>query len=82
MTEADLQALEGGAHARATEPETPNVSAQMLLRVLAEVRRLRGIILSSARQVEGGKGFENLSRYFDVLMAEAEAIRGDLGGKG
>lgn len=44
MTEADLQALEGGARARATEPETENVSAQMFLRVLTEVRRQRALI--------------------------------------
>lgn len=49
-------------------------------RLVAEIHRLRGIILSSARQVEGdpAHGVEDLSAYFDVLMEEAKEIREEI----
>lgn len=49
------------------------------LRLVTEVRRLRGIVLSSARQVKGSPPrHEDLSQYFDVLIAEADAIQAEL----
>jgi len=49
-----------------------------IINLVDEVHRLRGIILSSARQAEGDGRNENLSRYFDVLMAEAIEIRKEI----
>lgn len=53
-----------------------------IIDLVDEVLRLRGIILSSARTVEGDPsgGMEDLTRYFDRLMAEAAEIRKEIGG--
>ncbi len=50
-----------------------------IINLVDEVHRLRGVILSSARQVEGDGRNEDLSRYFDRLMAEAAEIRKEIG---
>lgn len=52
-----------------------------IIDLVDEVIRLHCVILSSARQVEGdpSRGVEDLSRYFEGLMAEAAAIRKELG---
>ena len=47
-TEADLDTLAVRCLASATEPETANVSAQLALDLIGEIRRLRAIILSAA----------------------------------
>ena len=57
--------------------EDDGASGPALRAVVDEVRRLRKIILSSARQIEGGGSHEDLSRYFDSLIAEAQTIRGE-----
>jgi len=41
LTDDELDTLESGLRELATEPESANVSAQLALRLVAEVRRLR-----------------------------------------
>jgi hypothetical protein len=48
ITEEELAQLERELRAEATEPETANVSAQLTLRLVAEVRRLHGLATCEA----------------------------------
>ena len=77
-TEAELADLESQLLAKATEPETANVSAQLALRLVAEIRRLRRNRDDMIRAIEKWAESFNPSIIQDVAREAVARLKAEV----